>query len=234
MPWNRQSHRPGASVGEDDACPAAVNLLPCDEMASAGAGGETRRRGRFSKPPRTYGPTALATPANLVSFARIVATPVFVWLLLERSPSWAVFFFGFILGMSDFLDGWLARRHGGTSSGAFLDPLADKVLVLGGMAALVKVGQFHLIPVALIALRELGISVYRSLVARRGISVPATRAAKHKTFIQLWAIGFAVLPPVADNVHWVATATLWIAVLFTLLTGVAYLRAASNSSAKRK
>ena len=179
--------------------------------------------------PRSYGPTALATPANLVSFTRILATPLFVWLLLERSPSWAVFFFGFALGMSDLLDGWLARRHGGTTSGAFLDPLADKALVLGGMAALVRVGQFHLIPVVLIALRELVISIYRSAVAKRGISVPATRAAKHKTFVQLWAVGFAVTPPIAENAHWVATATLWLAVLFTLLTGVAYLRAAASA-----
>ncbi len=180
----------------------------------------------------TYGPTALATPANLVTFVRILATPVFVWLLIERNPSWAVFIFGFVLGMSDLLDGWLARRHGNTSSGAFLDPLADKVLVLGGMAALVKIGQFHIIPVGIIALRELMISGYRLLVAQRGISVPATRAAKHKTFVQLWAVGFAVLPPVAENAHWLATAALWLAVIFTLLTGAAYLRAAAASSTR--
>ncbi len=179
---------------------------------------------------RTYGSTALATPANAVTFARILATPFFVWLLIERSPSWGVFIFGFVLGMSDMLDGWLARRHGNTSSGAFLDPLADKVLVLGSMAALVKIGQFHIIPVAIIALRELMISGYRMLVAQRGISVPATRAAKHKTFVQLWTIGFAVLPPIAEKAHWIATAALWLAVVFTLLTGVAYLRAAALST----
>lgn len=179
-----------------------------------------------------YGPTALATPANLVTITRILATPVFVWLLLERTPSWIVFGFGFALGMSDYLDGWLARRHGRTSSGAFLDPLADKVLVLGGMAALVKVGQFHIVPVALIAIRELTISAYRARVARRGIDVPATRAAKHKTFIQLWSIGFAVLPPVAMDAHWIATGLLWIGVLMTLATGFAYLKAASSLGRK--
>ncbi|HCB36885.1 MAG TPA: CDP-diacylglycerol--glycerol-3-phosphate 3-phosphatidyltransferase [Acidimicrobiaceae bacterium] len=171
----------------------------------------------------------MATPANLVTLARILAAPVFVWLVLERSPSWLVFAVGFAVGITDLLDGWLARRHGGTRSGAFLDPLADKVLVLGGMAALVRVGQFAVVPVALIAARELAVSVYRSGAGRRGISVPATRAAKHKTFVQLWSIGFAIMPPIAENAHWVATATLWVAVVLTLATGAAYLRAASRA-----
>ena len=77
----------------------------------------------------TYGPTALATPANFVTVARILATPVFVLLIANSDPSWVTFAVGFTIGMSDFVDGWLARRQGATRSGAFLDPLADKVLV---------------------------------------------------------------------------------------------------------
>ena len=103
----------------------------------------------------TYGPTALATPANFVTVARILATPVFVLLIANSDPSWVTFAVGFTIGMSDFADGWLARRQGATRSGAFLDPLADKVLVLGGMFALVVNGQFHWVPVAVIAVREL-------------------------------------------------------------------------------
>ena len=147
----------------------------------------------------TYGPTALATPANFVTVARILATPVFVLLVATRDPAWATFAVGFVIGMSDFVDGWVARRQGITRSGAFLDPLADKVLVLGGMFALVANGQFHWAPVALIASRELAISAYRSHEGSRGISVPATRVAKWKTFVQLWAIGFAVIPPIAQS-----------------------------------
>ena len=171
----------------------------------------------------TYGPTALLTPANIITVARIVATPVFVFLVVANEPSWTTFIVGFSIGMSDFVDGWLARRQGATRSGAFLDPLADKVLVLGGMSALVANQQFHWVPVAVIALRELVISAYRSRVGRRGITVPATKAAKWKTFFQLWAIGFAVMPTIDGSFHWIATATLWLAVVLTFQTGCAYL-----------
>tara|TARA_B100001142_G_scaffold325292_1_gene378604 strand:- start:2288 stop:2875 length:588 start_codon:yes stop_codon:yes gene_type:complete len=182
--------------------------------------------GKREEPPPTYGPTALATPANFVTVARILATPVFVLLIATQESSWVTFAIGFAIGMSDFVDGWLARRQGATRSGAFLDPLADKVLVLGGMFALVANEQFHWVPVAIIAVRELAISAYRSQAGRRGISVPATKMAKWKTFVQLWAIGFGVIPPIAESAHWVATTTLWIAVLMTVQTGVAYLAGA--------
>jgi CDP-diacylglycerol--glycerol-3-phosphate 3-phosphatidyltransferase len=178
----------------------------------------------------TYGPTALATPANFVTVARILATPVFVLLVARREPSWVTFAVGFAIGMSDFVDGWLARRQGATRSGAFLDPLADKVLVLGGMFALVANGQFHWLPVGVIALRELVISGYRSRVGRRGISVPATKMAKWKTFVQLWSIGFAVIPPIASSAHWIATSALWLALVLTVQTGFSYMVGARKIS----
>ncbi len=178
---------------------------------------------------RVYGPSALATPANAVTLARIATTPVFVALLVRADgPSWAAFGVGFAIGATDFVDGYLARRHGQTRSGAFLDPLADKVLVAGGMITLVALGSFGVVPVAIIVARELAVSGLRSLLGRRGVAVPATRAAKYKTFVQLWAIGFAVMPPVASNAHWVATLTLWVSVVLTLLTGWSYLRAAGE------
>lgn len=173
-----------------------------------------------------FGPTALATPANLVTVARIAASPVFIVMIVSWEARWATFAVGFAIAMTDYLDGWLARRHGTTRAGAFLDPLADKVLVLGGMAALVWNGQFHAAPVIVIAARELLISAYRTRVGRQGVTVPATKLAKWKTFVQLWAIGFAVMPPLATNAHWVATLTLWLAVALTAWTGWSYLRSA--------
>ena len=101
---------------------------------------------------------------------------------------------GSCCAVTDGVDGYLARRHGTTRSGAFLDPLADKVLVLGAMVALVAKGVFWWLPVALIAVREVGISAYRSLLGRRGISVPARGLAKVKTVVQEVAVGFALLP----------------------------------------
>ena len=181
--------------------------------------------------PPTFGPTALATPANLVTVARIAASPVFIAMIVSWGPGWSTFAVGFVIAMTDYLDGWLARRHGTTRVGAFLDPLADKVFVLGGMAALVWNGQFHVAPVIIIAARELVISIYRSRAGRRGITVPATKLAKWKTFTQLWAIGFAVMPPLATHAHWIATLTLWVAVALTFWTGWSYLRVARSVAA---
>ena len=180
-----------------------------------------------------FGPTALATPANLVTVARIAASPYFIWLVVDRGPTWLTFWVGFAIGITDFLDGYLARRQGETRSGAFLDPLADKVLVLGGMFALVANGQFHWVPVALITVRELAVSAYRSRAGKQGVSVPATKLAKWKTFVQLWAVGFAVMPPIAENAHWIATATLWIAVALTVQTGVKYFLDARRVAAEQ-
>lgn len=181
--------------------------------------------------PPAFGPTALATPANLVTVARIAASPVFIVMIVSWGARWITFTVGFAIAMTDYLDGWLARRHGTTRAGAFLDPLADKVLVLGGMAALVWNGQFHAVPVIVIAARELLISAYRSRAGRQGITVPATKLAKWKTFVQLWAIGFAVMPPLATNAHWIATLTLWLAVALTVWTGWSYLRSARGVAA---
>jgi len=170
----------------------------------------------------SFGPSALATPANALTAARLLLAPVMILLIVDRPTSWSTLGVWIAVAGSDALDGWVARRQGSTSSGAFLDPLADKVLVLGALVALVAKGVFWWIPVALIAVRELVISAYRSYVGRQGISMPARRWAKVKTIVQEVAVGFALLPLTSDD-RWVATAVLWAAVVLTLVTGVQYL-----------
>jgi CDP-diacylglycerol--glycerol-3-phosphate 3-phosphatidyltransferase len=145
-----------------------------------------------------------------------------ILLILDRPASWSTLGVWIAVAASDALDGWVARRQGSTSSGAFLDPLADKVLVLGALIAIVANGDFWWVPVALIAGRELVISGYRSYVGRRGVSMPARKWAKVKTVVQEVAVGFALLPPTAHH-HWVAGTVLWIAVVLTLVTGAQYL-----------
>ena len=184
-------------------------------MTTSSVGGRPGRPGPF-------GPSALATPANALTAARLLLAPVVILLIVDRPASWSTLGVWIAVAGSDALDGWVARRQGSTSSGAFLDPLADKVLVLGALIALVVEAHFWWVPVALIALRELVISAYRSYVGRRGISVPARRWAKVKTVVQEVAVGFALLPLTSDA-RWVATAVLWIAVALTLVTGVQYL-----------
>src|SRR3954454_5121933 len=109
----------------------------------------------------SFGPSALATPANAVTMGRVAATPLLLAVILSSGASWPVFVLWVILAGTDGLDGILARRHRTTRSGAFLDPLADKFLVLGAMIALVAKGQFWWLPVGLIAAREVAMSGYR-------------------------------------------------------------------------
>lgn len=86
--------------------------------------------------------------------------------------SWVAFVLWFVLCSSDGIDGYLARRHGATRSGAFLDPLADKVLVLGAMFTLVSRDVYWALPVLIIAAREVAISMYRVLVGAKESACP--------------------------------------------------------------
>ena len=169
-----------------------------------------------------YGSSALATPANVITIARmILALPFLAFVARDGASYWAVAVW-FVLCVSDGIDGHLARKHGTTRSGAFLDPLADKVLVLGAGWALVAAGTFWWLPIVLITARELGISVFRSIYGRRGIAVPARYAAKVKTVVQEFAVAFALLPPVVEDLGWLPTLVLWAAVVLTLTTGISY------------
>lgn len=169
-----------------------------------------------------FGPTALATPANAVTVARLLATPVVIALVAVFGPSWLALAVAVAVAGTDGLDGWLARRHGPTRSGAFIDPLADKVAVIGVLAAVAARGEVPWLPVALIAAREVSMSVYRSVMARRGVSIPARRLAKAKTLVQAIATGLCLVPPLAPH-HAVLQVGLWVAVALTVVSGVQYL-----------
>ncbi|HEX8804116.1 MAG TPA: CDP-alcohol phosphatidyltransferase family protein [Acidimicrobiales bacterium] len=177
----------------------------------------------------SFGPSALATPANAVTVGRMVLSPVLWALVLVVGVSYGVLALWIVLAATDGLDGWLARRMGTTRSGAFLDPLADKALVLGAMWSIVAIGGFWWLPVALITVREVAISVFRFYWGRRGLAVPARFWAKVKTVVQSVAVGFALLPAVEDQ-PWVASGVLWAATTLTLLTGGQYLIEGSRAT----
>ena len=169
-----------------------------------------------------YGPSALLTPANAVTVVRLLVSPALLLMILRQPSSWSAVGFWIALAVTDGVDGMLARRFGTTRSGAFLDPLADKVLVLGALYALVAADRFWWLPVGLITLREVAISVFRTFLGRQGLAVPARQLAKVKTVVQEVAVGFALLPLTVDHPE-VATTVLWIAVALTLVTGAQYL-----------
>ncbi len=169
----------------------------------------------------TFGPSALATPANAVTMARLLAAPLFVAMILAWGATWFNVVVGLIVAGSDGLDGYMARRQGTTRSGAFLDPLADKAVVLGAMGALAYLGPLPWLPVILIAIREFGMQFYRSWVGRRGVSIPARNSAKLKTFVQDLAVGVCIIPPLAHQ-HGLQLTMVWIACALTLFTGMQY------------
>ena len=95
-------------------------------------------------------------------------------------------------------------------------------LVLGSAGALAVIGAFPWLPVLIIAAREIGISVYRSYWARRGLAIPARRLAKLKTVVQEFAIAFALVPPIDEHARWFPLTLLWAAVALTVYTGAGY------------
>jgi CDP-diacylglycerol--glycerol-3-phosphate 3-phosphatidyltransferase len=176
----------------------------------------TRVAGKFES-------SALATPANAITMLRLLATPLMLILIVDLKVSWTAAVVWLAVASTDFLDGWVARRQGATTTGAFLDPLADKFLVIGALAALASVHLVTWLPVVIIAGRELVISVYRSAVARRGISVPARPMAKLKTACQDAAVGFILLPATGLHDLWLGHTILWVSVVLAVASGAQYL-----------
>ena len=169
----------------------------------------------------------VVSPANLVTLLRLLLSPVLFAMVLAAEDrggaSWGAFLLGAVLAAAGLADGMLARRRGTVSRwGAFLDPFADKVVVIGVAVCLVMVDRYGWLPVALLAVREVGITLYRLWFVRQGLAVPARRSAKWKTTVQGVALLLAVVPPLEDA-DLVVGASLWLAVAFTLVTGAQYL-----------
>ncbi len=172
---------------------------------------------------RHYGPGAIVTVANLITFGRAAALPLLFYLMLQEGTeaAWAAFGLWIALGVSDSLDGIVARRLGPTTSGAYLDPLADKLQVIGALTILMLHGKISWVPLALVVGRELVVSGIRTLAARNGVSVPATPFGKVKTVSQMVAVGLFIFPTL-ENTPGPAQVVLWIAVGFTLASGLDY------------
>jgi CDP-diacylglycerol--glycerol-3-phosphate 3-phosphatidyltransferase len=152
---------------------------------------------------------------------------------LERVAFWSFV----IAALTDFVDGWLARRLDAvTIWGAILDPIADKVLVCGAVLGLLTLGGNGAvaIPAALILFREFTVSALREVAAGKGITLPVTLLAKWKTTMQLVALGAELLvacwgafglpsdPGTLGVAVLVANGLLWIAAVITVITGAQY------------
>jgi len=176
-----------------------------------------------------FGPSALMTPANVITIARLLLAPVTFIMIIGQESSWPLFVLWLVITTTDSLDGYLARKQGTTRSGAFLDPLADKVLALGGLWAMVLGGRFWWLPVVLITVREAFISVFRSYWGRRGLAVQASKVAKAKTFLQFGAVGWVVWPWFTDDT-WLADGFLWAGVAVAWISAAQYVFAGSRAT----
>lgn len=166
---------------------------------------------------RRFDQTALATPANFLTVGRMLLGVPTLVLMSRNGASWATVSLWFVITSTDSLDGFLARRDGATRSGAFLDPVADKALVIGGFAVLAQRGDVAWWPVAVIVARELFVSGYRMLAGRRGISLPARPLGKYKAFFQYLSIGVVLLPWTAHDLGLQQT-VLGLVVAFTVVS----------------
>jgi CDP-diacylglycerol--glycerol-3-phosphate 3-phosphatidyltransferase len=120
--------------------------------------------------------------------------------------------------------------------GIFLDPIADKIMVVGVLAMLISTRQtnahpviygIHIVPALIILLREIAVSGLREFLAGIQVSLPVSRLAKWKTALQLIALGALILGAAVPQwpfVHWTGMASLWGAATLTLITGWDYLR----------
>tara|TARA_B100001564_G_C20603687_1_gene654048 strand:+ start:321 stop:911 length:591 start_codon:yes stop_codon:yes gene_type:complete len=179
---------------------------------------------------------------NYITFFRILIVPMLIasFYLPEIWYHWVAASLFLIASITDFLDGYLARTLEAQSSlGRFLDPIADKLLVVGALMMLVWLGDLdglHVLPAMAIICREVFISGLREHLAQANISMPVSWMAKVKTAVQMTAIGLLLWADqgisfdVVENtigMHftwWVGYVLLWISAILTIITGYDYLK----------
>ena len=191
-------------------------------------------------------PNILTIARLILSLLMFVALAAIGAQALPDLAAWLIRFAvaAFIIAaVTDFFDGWLARRWSVTSLiGAILDPIADKILVCGAILGLLAVrAPWVLIPGGVILFREFAVSALREVLAPRGIKLPVTFLAKTKTTLQLFALGalmiiwfwpvWGLIIPVEQlhAMYLTAALTLDVAAVVTVWTGVEYALAARKA-----
>ncbi|MDU0457242.1 MAG: CDP-diacylglycerol--glycerol-3-phosphate 3-phosphatidyltransferase [Geobacteraceae bacterium] len=175
---------------------------------------------------------------NMLTMMRIAAIPLLAALLMSPSKTsgfWAAAVFA-IASITDWLDGYLARRMGiVTVFGKFLDPIADKLIVMAAMVMILPFGRVPAWMVLVILGREMIITGLRGIASSEGIVIQASDLGKFKTIFQIVAILGLVLhydynwffgvahPLLTVNMHNIGMFYLWIATILTIWSGVDYL-----------
>jgi CDP-diacylglycerol---glycerol-3-phosphate 3-phosphatidyltransferase len=133
---------------------------------------------------------------NMLTMGRILAIPFVLWLQWQDTPAcnfWAMMVYA-LATITDFVDGYLARRMGLTSVlGKFLDPLADKLIVLASLVLMVGQGRVPAWAVIVIMARELSVTALRTIAMSEGVVIAASRGGKDKTAVQMVAVLVLIL-----------------------------------------
>lgn len=164
---------------------------------------------------------------NKLTILRVIMIPVFlVVLFLAPMPFnryWATAIF-IIASLTDFLDGYLARKWNMVSNfGKFMDPLADKLLVMAALVAMVQLGDLPSWVVILILAREFAITGFRTLAMEANIVMAASWWGKIKTTVQMIMIIVLLLNFNFTGIALIEMILVGLAVFFTILSGWDYI-----------
>lgn len=170
---------------------------------------------------------------NVLTTFRILLIPIFLWAIAdtsqwaadpsERPQRWAALVVFLLLMVTDQLDGFLARKYQViTDFGKLADPIADKALMLSVFVSLNLLGELWWWVTIVIVIRELGITLWRLVLAKRGLVVPASKGGKLKTVLQTLAVALYIIP-VGGAMLWVANIVMALALVVTVATGVQYI-----------
>ena len=174
---------------------------------------------------------------NLLTLSRILVIPALVatFYVPGHISNWVALTLFCVAGITDFLDGYLARVRGEMSSlGRFLDPVADKLLIVASIVMLIAFGRLDgltVLAALIIVCREILVSGLREFLAEIQVALPVSRLAKWKTTIQIIAIAFLLSGDAGNTLlpaKSIGTGCLWIAACLTLYTGYDYLRAGTR------
>lgn len=167
---------------------------------------------------------------NSLTIFRILALPICAYTLFKENGAddgWRIIAFTcfFVVGLSDVLDGKLARaRNQITEFGKLLDPIADKAMLATATIGASILGLLSWWVTAVFLLREVAVTVLRFAVIKKGV-IPASRGGKLKSFFQSFGVGFYILPLPA-SLHILRDSFMAIAIYLTIATGVDYFRKA--------
>ena len=170
---------------------------------------------------------------NLITILRFVITPMVVLLLLV-DQLWSGIIVAVLItiaGISDFLDGYLARYWKiETDVGRLLDPVADKVLVLATLIMLISLGRVHAILVVIIVSREVLITGMRAIASAKNLIIPALAMGKLKTTFQMIAAGALAVHEnlFGINAHLLGLICLYLSLFFSIYSAIQYIQSFSH------